>query len=518
MSRNLSRRHFIKSTSAIGISTFTGLSMPTNAFANTPKYGGRLRVGVAHGQTTDSIDPGTIGTNGLLGIINYAKHNHLADVNDDGVLSPELAENWEADDSLTKWVFILKKDVVFHNGKTMNAEDVVASINYHRAEDSSSAARPLLSNVADIKAIDSTTVEFTLKAGNAYFPYIISDQHLVILPSENGTIDWKNWHSSGPFILKEYKPGVRAFFVKNPNYFKQGQPYFDELELLTIVDPAARTNALITGDVDLIDRVDLKTAHLLEKRPNIVLEETKGKLHYTLPMFSDVAPFDDNNVRQALKYAINREQMAESILFGHGSVGNDNPINNLYPEFNPNIEQTQYDADKAKYYLKQAGLESLQVSLHMADAAFAGAIDAGVLYQESARKAGIEIDVVREPNDGYWSDVWLKKPWCGSYWLGRTSTYAVFRDLYAADADWNESHFQNERFNILLNDVPTEKDQSIRTEMFHEMQQIVHDESGVILPMFGNYVFASTDKLAHGNLRGDRDLDGQKFSERWWFA
>ena len=78
--------------------------------------------------------------------------------------------------------------------------------------------------------------------------------------------------------------------------------------------------------------------------------------------------------------------------------------------------------------------------------------------------------------------------------------------------------FKNERFNILLNDVPTEKDQSIRTEMFHEMQQIVHDESGVILPMFGNYVFASTDKLAHGNLRGDRDLDGQKFSERWWFA
>ena len=514
---NFTRRDFLKQTSALSIISSTGLLITPSSFAQTPKRGGRLRVGLGHGQTTDSIDPGKIGTNGFLGVINYAKHNHLADVNDEGVLSPELAESWESDKNLTEWIFNLKKDVVFHNGKTMTADDVVASINYHRDENSSSAARPLLSNIEDIKADGANTVRFILKAGNADFPYIISDQHLMILPSTDGKTDWENWHGTGPFILKEFKPGVRAFFIRNPDYFKQGQPYFDEMELLTIADSTARTNALITGDVDLIDKVELKTAHLLTKKPGIVLEETKGKLHYTLPAFSNVAPFDNNDVRQALKYALNREQMLESVLYGHGSVGNDNPINQLYPEFNSNIDQTQYDPDKAKFHLKNAGMENLKVSLHLADAAFAGAIDAGVLYQESARKAGIEIDVVREPNDGYWSDVWLKKPWCGSYWLGRTSTYAVFRDLYAEDADWNESHFKNERFSQLLKEVPTIQDQQLRTEIFHEMQQLIHDNSGEIIPLFGNYVFASSDKLQHGPLRGDRDLDGQKFSERWWF-
>ena len=109
----------------------------------------------------------------------------------------------------------------------------------------------------------------------------------------------------------------------------------------------------------------------------------------------------------------------KKVFLGHGKVGNDNPI---APGIKYAIDPTPkftYDPEKAKFHLKKAGLSSLKVDLSAADAAFTGAVDAAVLYQEHAKAAGIDINVVREPNDGYWDNVWLKKPWCASYWNGR---------------------------------------------------------------------------------------------------
>ena len=515
----VSRRRFLQQASALGVSAAVAGTFASGAgHAASPKPGGRIRVGLAHGSTTDSLDPAIAGENGFMGVLNYANHNHLGDVGNSGVLEPELAESWEGTNGATQWTFKLRKGVEFHNGKTLDAQDVVASINYHRGDDSKSAGKPMLADLAEVKADGPEVVTFTLKAGNADFPYTISEQYFMILASEDGQINWQDRAASGPFVLQEFEPGVRAFFTKNPNYFKEGRPYFDELEMLTIADAAARSNALTTGSVDLIDRVDLKTAHLLARQDNIRLEETEGMLHYTFPMLSDMAPFDNNDVRLALKYALDREKLVQTILYGHGSVGNDHPISKISPHHASHLEQRQYDPDKAKFHLKRAGLDSLSVSIHLADAAFSGAVDAGVLYREHAAKAGIDINVVREPSDGYWSNVWLKKPWCASYWLGRISTDALLQITYAANAEWNETHFQNQRFNMLLSEARAEFDEAKRREMYFEIQEIIRNDSGQIVPMFGNYVFASSSKLQHGDMRGDRDLDGQKFSERWWFS
>ena len=102
--------------------------------------------------------------------------------------------------------------------------------------------------------------------------------------------------------------------------------------------------------------------------------------------------------------------------------------------------------------------------------------------------------------------------------MGRVSTDALLQITYAADAEWNETHFQNQRFNKLLSEARAEFDEAKRREMYFEIQEIIRNDSGQIVPMFGNYVFASSSKLQHGDMRGDRDLDGQKFSERWWFS
>jgi peptide/nickel transport system substrate-binding protein len=124
--------------------------------------------------------------------------------------------------------------------------------------------------------------------------------------------------------------------------------------MLSIVDPTARTNALTTGEVDTIDRADLKTAHLLARKPGINLKEVTGTKHYTFPMLVDIPPFDDNNVRLALKYALPREEIVEKVLFGHGVVGNDHPIAPSNPFHASSLPQRKYDVDKARFYAKKS--------------------------------------------------------------------------------------------------------------------------------------------------------------------
>jgi peptide/nickel transport system substrate-binding protein len=200
-------------------------------------------------------------------------------------------------------------------------------------------------------------------------------------------------------------------------------------------------------------------------------------------------------------------------------LGNDHPIGRSNRFHAGELEQRTYDPDKARFHLKNAGLSSLKVDLSAADAAFPGAVDAAVLYREHAAKPGIEINVVREPNDGYWSNVWLKKPWCAVYWGGRPTEDWMFSTAYAAGAPWNDTFWEHERFNQLLVAARAELKEVKRREMYVEMQRLVRDEGGVVVPMFANYVFAMANKVQHDESMGaDKDLDGTKGMERWWFA
>ena len=169
--------------------------------------------------------------------------------------------------------------------------------------------------------------------------------------------------------------------------------------------------------------------------------------------------------------------------------------------------------------MKKAGMSNLKVKLHAADTAFPGAVDAAVLYKEHAAKAGIDIEVVREPNDGYWATVWMQKGWCFSSWGGRPTEDWMFATAYYAEgAAWNESHWKHERFNKLLKEARAEMDQVKRREMYFELQRIVRDDGGSVVPIFNNRLFAATDKLKHGTIQGNWAQDGHKLYERWWFA
>ncbi len=490
----------------------------SSAQAQTPKNGGTFRLGLGGGSTADSLDPATYGT----GIVNIfmmgAIGNCLTEIDHKGEVIPELAESWKANADASIWTFHLRKGVTFHNGKSFTADDVIATFNYHRGEKTKSAGKALLKAVTDIRKADKHTVVFELESGNADFPYIVSEYFFIIFPAKDGELDWQSGVATGGYKLAEFEPGVRYAGERHAGYWKEGRAHFDRIELVPLHDNTARTTALMTGKVDCIGSVDVSTVHLLKKKPGIEVNAVTGTQHFTLPMFTDVAPFNDVNVRLALKYAVKRKQLVDILLAGYGQVGNDSPITPANRYFNTEMEQRDYDPEKARHYLKKAGLEKLSVKLHVANAAFPKAIDAAVLFKESASKAGIDIQVVREPDDGYWSSVWLKKPFCACYWDGRPTEDLMFTTVYAAEAPWNDAHWKNERFNELLFKARTELDSDKRRAMYWEMQEIVKDDGGTIIPVYAQYVFANRNTVAHGPLASNKDFDGWRATERWWSA
>ena len=511
---SIDRRRMMQGTAAGALMLGAG-TMPARA---TPKRGGKLRIGMAHGQTSDSLDPGTH-ENGFTGAMVFNYNNYLTEVAADGNLVPELAEGWEASADAASWTFKLR-EAYFHDGRRIMAKDVLASMNHHRGEESQSAAKPILSPVVDLVAVGEDAVRFDLDSGNADFPYIVSDYHLPILPAnDDGTLDWQSGVGSGGFKLVNFQPGVRADFERFDGYWKGDAPYFDAMEMLSIVDPVARTNALMTGAVDVIDRVDLNTVNLLKRNPNVVVHSASGTLHYTFPMRVNAEPFTDLNVRMALKYAINRQEMVDKILQGFGFVGNDLPISKDQRFFNSEIPQREMDLDKSKFYLKQANLSSLDVTLQAADAAYSGAVDAALLFSSSAAKAGINIKVERAANDGYWSNIWNSKPFCACYWGGRPIEDQMFSTAYTTGVPWNDTAWSNERFDELLVSARAELNEETRRGMYYEMQEILHDDGGLICPMFAAYVTARSKTIATPEVYGSNwSLDGNRFAERWWFA
>lgn len=511
---SIGRRAFLAGSAAAA----AALHLPLKGFAAEPSKGGTFRLGIADYATVDTLNPTMSETRFQLNL-GWQLRNNLVEVGPGGTLVPELAVSWEGSGDAKTWVVKLRQGVEFHNGKTLTPEDVIYSINLHRAEGTTSGAKPFVAPIEEIKVGAPDEVIFTLKSGNVGFPSILAHYALTIVPADE--TDFDGGLGTGGYILETFEPGVRSLVKRNPNYWKAGAAHFDSVELIGIKDVSARTSALVSGEIDAYNFVDLKTIGLLERQSNVKVQRVAGKTHYVFAMLCDAAPFTDKNVRQAMKYAIDREEILAKILNGYGTVGNDQPINGAYQYYDAALEQRTYDPDQAKFYLKQAGLGDVKAKLHVSELPFAGAADAAQLFREQAAPCGIDIEVVREPEDGYWSNVWTQVPFFAARWSGRINEDVMIATAYSSEAmstGWNETHIQNERLDMLLEAGRTEFDDAKRAEIYAELQALIRDESGAIIPVFADIVDAASDKVAHGELSSDWDLDGGRASERWWFA
>ncbi|MFO1057624.1 MAG: ABC transporter substrate-binding protein [Dongiaceae bacterium] len=488
----IGRREFLGRTAALGVSAVAAASaLGQAAQAATPKKGGVLKVGVDGAGAGDSLDPATY-TAVHMQLIGLQLYSTLTELDLKAQVVPALAESWEAKPGAATWVLKLRKGVTFHNGKSLTPADVVHSINHHRGKDSKSGAKALVASIADIKGTGPDEVTVTLDSGNADLPYLLADYHLCIGPE--GT-DFKDGIGTGAFSLVSVEPGVRGVTKRFANFWRSDRGFVDQVETIAINDPTARVSALQSGSVDLINRADPKTAKLLEKVPSLTLYQASGAAHYCFPMRCDIAPFDNADLRLAMKYAIDREAIVKKILRGYGKVGNDVPVP-AYDPFYAALPQRPYDPDKAKFHYKKSGYGG-PIELSVSDGAFGGAVDTAQLFQGSAAKAGIKLDVKRVPADGYWDNVWLKAPFCASYWSGRPTPDLMFSIAYKSDAAWNETHWKRPDFDKLLIEARAELDNGKRKQMYFDLQKIVYDDCGEIIPMFNNFLEASSKKV-HG--------------------
>lgn len=515
----IDRRQFMHGALSLGLGMTAATSLWTHEVeARTPKSGGAFRVGLDDGNTADSLDPATYNSRFMITIA-HTKNNFLTEIAPDNQVTGELAESYEASKDAKTWVFRIRKGVEFHNGKTFDAHDAVASLNYHREENSKSAAKALLDGIEEIKAEDAHSLVIRLAAGNADLPYALTDYHLIMMPAKDGKVDPFDASGTGAYRLESFEPGIHAVLSRNPNYWKEGRGHFADVTLTAVNDAVARQAALTSDSFDAIIEVDYNTADMLATDPNVELDEVPSGTHVGMPMFCDVEPFSNRDLRMALKLACNRQVLIERMLKGHGSIGNDHPIAPVMPFFDASQPQREHDPDKARALIRKAGLEGLTISLSAADTVISGGADMASLYAEMAKAIGVNIQVVREPNDSYWSDVWLKKPFCLAGWGQRPTPDIIFSLGYARGAEWNESHFDNERFNQLLVEARAEIDPRKRTEMYGEMQRLVSDEGGTIIPFFRNWLYARRKTVAHaGQLSASWPLDGARGAERWWFA
>jgi len=491
----IDRRAFLSRLAALGIgSSVAGIiaaGAPV-ALAATPKRGGRIRVAVGSHGPDDSLDPARFNS-----VIDYGRggqfYNGLTRIDEFLVAQPDLAQSWEPNANATDWVFKLRKGVVFHDGKSLHAEDALYSIERHLGKNVGSGARAFVENVADGIVEDKHTLRFKLKSPDADFPVVLGTYAMKVVPVD--TTDFSRAPGTGPFKLVEFKPGVRSVGHRNPDYWEEGRPYLDEIEYFGISDHNARMNALLAGDISMMSGLDPKAISRVERSPGVEVVNTKAGQYTDLAMMTDRSPTDSNELRLAIKYLQNRERILKLIYKGNGVLGNDQPISPVDPMYCDEIPIRAFDPDKAKHHLKKAGMDGGTIKVHTSEAAGTGAVEQVLMLQREADRIGLKVQVQRDPGDGYWSATWGRKPLFMSGWNMRPTTNIMLTLAFTSDAAWNEARWKNARFDELVHLGRASLDPVQRKRIYCEAQTLIHDTGGVAIPCFIDYLDAMSNKV-----------------------
>ncbi len=512
----ISRRSFLKHTAQLGISLSAAgmlLNSPKRALAGsqTPRRGGTLKVAWQLASPNDTIDPmrtvGDLDTNRVMQL-----YNTLVSMSPDMKPMPALAESWEPVSGADDWVFHLRKGVEFHDGRPFTAKDVVYSINRVKDPKNGSGGAPLYADIVELKAENKHTLRIKLQNPNADLPVLFSEYHGHIIPDE--FTDFDHAVGTGPFKLKSFEPGVLCVTERNPNYFREGLPYVDRVETFAIPDKVARLNALLAGEIDLMARLDPRAVKRVEADPRAKVLATKAGLQIPFNMMCTKAPYDNPDVRTALKLLVDREKYLKRVYKGYGQIGNDQPIAPIFPYYCDDLPIRQYDPDKAKALLKKAGYLDHTFELNASDGIY-GSVEGALIYSQMAAKAGVKVKPVRRPTDGYWDSVWMKEPFSAGNWNTRQTENMMLTIGYNSDAPWNDTFWKRPAFDKLLLEARATVDDKKRTELYCAMQRMIHEDGGLLLPVFPDYLDAGSKKV-HITLHPMASLGGWNFHETAW--
>jgi peptide/nickel transport system substrate-binding protein len=507
-SGQISRRAFFRAAASLGFSAATAAAltatmtggaalMAQRALADTPQKGGRLRIATVDSSPADRLDPATQDTF-TDGIRSYIVFEKLTEIDPSGKVVPQLAESWSSDPTATVWTFELRKNVTFHNGKTLTADDVVYTFTRAINPDTHSQGAVFFKDLDNVKADGANRVVFPLKSPNAEFATLGSMRWLGILPT--GAKDFpKDAIGTGPWKVKDFQPGLTTLYTRNENYWRNGLPYIDEIESTGIGDESARLDALLSGEVDMVESINPKAVGRVNQSDGAKALVVDGGAYTCFPMHSDQAPFNNLDVRQALKYSFDRKKFVDLAFDGLGAIGRDNPIPPSDPFFCKDVPIPTADPDKVKFHLKKAGAENYAFELHTSDANYGGA-NAAVVAVQLMRETGVNVTVKKDPADGYWSAVFMKVPWCTSSWTVRPTAITRIEGGYVTGAPYNEAFWSSPKVDQLVADAKKELDETKRAALLCEAQQIISAEGGTVLPVFVPWIDAYSTKVK--NLKG----------------
>jgi peptide/nickel transport system substrate-binding protein len=453
------------------------------SFAQSEKYGGILRVSGSYGLTTLSpIMHTSIGEWAATKLM----YNNLVRMSYKREVVPDLAESWEPKENGKVWVFNLLKGVKFHIGREVTAEDVVATFQTILDPKNSAPYRGEIGPIDKVEAVDKYTVQFTLKALFADFPSLLTVPNARIVARE-GLEDFKvlagKEYGSGPFKMKEFVPGDHIAVERFPDYYKKGLPYLDGVYFRIIPESSTEITALRKKETDMILEMTPENYSQVATVTGVDAMVVPGGTFNNVIMPADKPPFNDNRVREALKYAVDRNLMLAAIYGAHGELGNDHPVSSAY-KFYESLPMRAQDIVKAKALLKEAGYSSgLGFKLFISTSPPAREKIA-VILKEMARPAGFQI-----------------VPYIGNYGT-RPTADAILMKLYhdkegMDEGRWAPSHPEAIK---LLDQAREMVDTEKRKRLYTEFQKISRDEGPFIIPFFRSELSAKWNYVKDYNL------------------
>lgn len=482
---------FLGSAGITGVMAGTLIGQASQALAQTPVKGGKLTVALEAISPTDTFDPARL-TSSSDFTRGMSFFNGLTRIDENNLPTPELAESWEVDGDARNWVFRIREGVEFSNGKTLDSDDVAFSLMRHKLKEVGSSAKALADQMEEVTTDGNGIVRVRLSGPNADFPLMLSTYQFMITPAD--TTDFSTPVGTGPLVLKEFTPGVRTIGERNPNYWKEGAVNIDEMELIGIGDANARVSALLSGDVDMIQSLPPAAIDQLASSDAADSFRTNASHILQLVMMVDREPTSNKDLRRALQLMMDRERFIQSVLRGNGQLGNDHTIPPNHPLYNTELPQREVDLDQARFHLRQAGMENGTLEIHVSGAA-ENSEEIGLILQQQGSLAGLNIELRREPSDGYWSNIWGKRAAHGGEWFPRPTPDMLLSLGWVTGGAWNDTGIANARLDELIVMGRGEVEPNRRRDIYWEIQAILHEDGGNLIPAFKDFLDAKATRV-----------------------
>ena len=396
----------------------------------------------------------------------------------DGKPQADLATSWDANEDATVWTFELRDGVTFHDGSTFEAADVVYSLNRVLDPDSDSPARSAVKMITSVEALDDMTVQISLNTPFADMPLQLMDYRLRMLNEGSGDDIATSGNGTGPFMVESFDAEGTTVLVANPDYW-EGAPGVARMEVIGIADGQARLQALLGGQIDMERGITAQQQVMLTSSNKFDVQVIPTGTGAGLVFRTDVEPFSDPRVRKAVRMVADRDELVKLVLGGQGVVACDAPVE-PNDQYRADIACPQ-DIEGAKALLAEAGYaDGIDVDVHVSTLESTWPTLA-VAYQEQAAAAGIRVNVVQMPTDGYWSEVWMKKDVAATRWNERPADQAL-HEIYLSTARWNESYFKDESFDAMLASARRELDFDSRNAIYQSAQEYLWENGGTLIP------------------------------------